>query len=97
MSLSTYKVFQTSFQKENPTSKTNFIFRVNPDDDYDFNFILTSNNEIYIKELDKNIALTKITSVIYDKDTKNHKFDVNLDYKIIEQENEINIIPERKY
>ena len=82
MSSSKYKVYHLCFKKENPKTNFDLVIKINAEDDYDFNIILTLSNEIYIKEFDKNLTMNKIISIIYDASIKHHNFDTKIDYSL---------------
>ena len=87
MSLNKYKVFQLCFSNEN--NKTNVVFKINTENDYDFNLITTMSNELYVKELDKILVINNISSAFYNNDNQNHDFETKIDYTIKEKPKEI--------
>jgi hypothetical protein len=80
MSCSNYKVIQLCFNKETPKSNFNLVFKINPDNDYDFNMILTISNDIFVKEFDKILSTHNIISIIYNSSTNKYDFDIKINY-----------------
>jgi len=87
MSLNKYKVFQLCFNTE--INQTNVVFKINTENDYDFNLITTMSNELYVKELDKILVINNISSAFFNNDNKNHDFETKIDYIIKEKPKEI--------
>ena len=81
MSCSNYKVIQLCFDKETPKSNFNLVFKINPDNDYDFNMILTISNDIYVKEFEKKLSINNIISILYNNENK-YDFDTKINYTL---------------
>ena len=82
MSHSNYKVIQLCFNKETPKSNFNLILKINPNNDYDFNMILTISNDIYVKEFDKILSTHNIISIIYNNNSNKYDFDTKISYTL---------------
>ena len=82
MSCSNYKVIQLCFNKETPKSNFNLVFKINPNNDYDFNMILTISNDIYITEFDKILSTHNIISIIYNNNTNKYDIFPTLQYDL---------------
>ena len=82
MSHSNYKVIQLCFNKETPKSNFNLILKINPNNDYDFNMILTISNDIHVKEFDKILSTHNIISVIYNNNSNKYDFDTKISYTL---------------